>query len=160
MRRWLALSAALIALILAGFFWTRDRPVAQAAGGQQAALTVPDAETDGEDANLPVPPLAAPRSPLTPAEKEARRFNRYDKDKDNKLSKPEYLANRRKSFDKLDLNHDGVLSFDEYTVKALDKFGKADRDGDGILDREEFATTAIKRRPRAACVCQGVVSAQ
>ncbi len=148
MRRWLALGVALVALIAAGFLWTRDRPVALASG---AALTVPDADPDGEDASQPASPLIAPRSSLTDADREARRFDRYDKDRNAKITRDEYLANRKKSFAKLDLDHDGKLSFEEYSVKAVDKFTKADRDGDGILEPKEFATTAVKRRPRAPC---------
>ncbi len=150
LRRWLALAIAATALVAAGFLWTRDRPVATAHG---ASVAVADADPDGEDAGLPAAPLIAPKSPLTDAEREARRFNRYDRDKDGRITRDEYLANRKKGFARLDTNHDGVLSFDEYVVKTDDKFAKADRDGDGALDRAEFATTAVKRRPRSACAC-------
>ncbi len=153
MRRWLALGVALVALVAAGFLWTRDRPVALAG---QAALAVPDADPDGEDAAAPAPPLVAPRSPLTDADREARRFNRYDKDRTETITRDEYLANRKKSFAKLDLDHDGKLSFEEYSVKAVDKFTKADRDGDSALSRKEFALTAVKRRARAPCPATAV----
>jgi hypothetical protein len=154
LRRWLAMGVALTALVAAGFFWTRDRPTASANSGV-AAVTVPDADPEGDDASAPPrAALIAPKSPLTDAEREERRFNRYDKDRNEKISRDEYMANRRKNFAKLDLNHDGVLSFEEYSVKATDKFDKADRDGDGQLSREEFAATAVKRRARAACVCR------
>ncbi len=148
MRRWLALGVALVALAAAGFLWTRDRPVALAG---QAAITVPDADPDGEDAATQAAPLVAPRSPLTDADREARRFDRYDKDRTDTITKPEYLANRVKAFARLDLDHDGKLSFDEYSAKVIAKFAKADRDGDGDLNRKEFAATAVKRRARAPC---------
>ena len=148
MRRWLGLAVALVALIAAGFLWTRDRPVALAGA---SSITVPDADPDGEDAATPAAPLVAPKSPLTDADREAKRFNRYDKDRDEGVTRDEYLATRRKSFAKLDLDHDGKLSFEEYSVKAVDKFTKADRDADAKLSRKEFALTAVKRRARAPC---------
>ncbi len=42
-------------------------------------------------------PLVAPASSVTPADREARRFGRYDKDRDAKISRDEYLAARIKS---------------------------------------------------------------
>jgi hypothetical protein len=88
-----------------------------------------------------------------PATREQKRFDRYDKDRDGKVSREEYLAARRKAFAKLDANGDGRLSFDEWAVKAESKFAAADRDRSGAMDRAEFATTAVKRtsRPRAKC---------
>ncbi len=151
MRRILALGVAFIALIAAGLLWTRDRPAALAT---VPALTVADATPDGqEDTAEPsvAPAYALPRSEVTPAEREARRFNRYDKDRNGAINRDEYLANRKKAFAKLDLNGDGKLSFDEYTVKTVKKFATADRNGDGTLTPPEFATTAIKRKPRAPC---------
>ena len=148
MRRWLALGVALVALVAAGFLWTRDRPVAQAG---QAEMTVADADPDGEDASTPASPLVAPRSPLTDADREARRFDRLDKDGTAAITRAEYFVNRRKAYARLDADGDGTLSFDEYSAKAIVKFAKADRDGDGDLNRKEFAATAMQRRARAAC---------
>lgn len=89
----------------------------------------------------------------TPATREQKRFNRYDKDRNNAVSRDEYLAARRKAFAKLDANGDGRLDFDEWAVKALSKFGTADKDRSGAMTPEEFATTAVTRkaRPRAKC---------
>lgn len=154
-RRALALGVALLALVAAGFVWTRDRPVAM------ATLPPPPAATaDADDAETPEPRigLIAPRSDVTPAQREARRFGRYDKDHDNRVSRDEYLANRRKAFAKLDRNGDGKLSFDEYTVKTVEKFTRADRNGDGALAATEFATTAVVRKVKVApppCVPEG-----
>ncbi|OYU15904.1 MAG: histidine kinase [Alphaproteobacteria bacterium PA4] len=144
MRRWLALSVALIALVAAGFLWTRDRPVAFAA-------PPPAAEADPEDE--PDTGLIAPRSPVTDADREARRFGRYDRDDDARISRDEYLANRKKAFAKLDANGDGRLGFDEYAAATVKKFGKADRNGDGTLAAAEFATTAVKRKAKVAPPC-------
>ena len=145
MRRFLALAVALVALVAAGFVWTRDRPVATAT---EAALPAVEAESD-EDAQ----PLIAPVSSVTPADREARRFSRIDKDKNAAVSRDEYLAARQKAFARLDANGDGRLAFDEYAVATAKKFGKADRDADGALNADEFAVTAPKKRSAPACNC-------
>jgi len=144
MRRWLALGVAVLALVAAGFLWTRDTPVATAG---EASLFAADPVPDDDG------PLEAPASPVTDAEREARRFARYDKDDDARIDRDEYLVNRKKAFAKLDANGDGKVGFDEYAAASVVKFGKADRNGDGALAAKEFATTAVKRKAKPACVC-------
>ncbi len=144
MRRFLALGVALLALVAAGFLWTRDRPVAV------AAVALPVAEGDE-----PEVALVAPVSSVTPEQREARRFARYDKDKDGRVEREEYLATRKKAFARLDSDGDGRLGFDEYAAATVKKFGRADRDGDGGLAAEEFVATAAKRAQKPACVCEG-----
>ena len=144
MRRFLAIAVALAALIAAGFLWTRDRPVAVA-----VEAPLPPINTETGDAE----PLVAPVSSVTPADREARRFSRYDKDRDAAVSKGEYLAARQKAFARLDSDGDGKLAFAEYAAATVKKFGKADRDADGGLDAAEFAATAPKKRAVAACNC-------
>jgi len=145
MRRMLALGVAVLALVAAGFLWTRDTPVASAGEAPRlnAGATTQD---DG--------PLSAPASSLTDADREARRFGRYDKDGDTRISSAEYLVNRKKAFAKLDVNGDGQVSFDEYAAATVKKFAKADRNGDGSLATKEFAATAVKRKAKPACICE------
>jgi hypothetical protein len=145
MRRVLAIAIALVALVAAGFFWTRDTPVAVA-----IETAPPAANADADDDA----PLVAPVSNVTPEQREARRFARYDRDKDTSISRSEYLASRQKAFAKLDADADGKLSFDEYATTTIRKFGTADRDADGALDAGEFASTAPKRRETPACDCK------
>jgi EF hand len=86
--------------------------------------------------------------------REQRRFDRYDKDRDEAIGREEYLASRRKAFARLDANGDGRLSFEEWAAKTIDRFAGADADKSGSLTRTEFAATAPKRRataPRCAC---------
>lgn len=85
--------------------------------------------------------------------REQKRFDRYDKDKDGKITREEYLANRRKAYARLDVNHDGVLQFDEWAAKSEAKFLTADMDKNGAMTPVEFATTAVKRKPRPAKGC-------
>ena len=152
MRRMLALGLALLALVAAGFLWTRDRPVAVAGEMPMPLAAAEDADADAS--------LVAPRSNVTPADREARRFARYDKDKDASVSRDEYLLTRKKAFARLDLNGDGRLGFEEYAAATTRKFGKADRDGDGALAAAEFAATAAKRKDKPACVCPPAPAAE
>jgi hypothetical protein len=145
MRRVLAIAIALVALIAAGFLWTRDTPVAVA-----IETAPPAASADADDDA----PLVAPASNVTPEQREARRFSRYDRDNDAAISRTEYLASRQKAFAKLDADADGRLSFDEYATTTIKKFGTADSDADGTLDAGEFASTAPKRRETPACDCK------
>lgn len=147
MRRVLALGLALFALVAAGFLWTRDRPVATATEAPLPPMTAP-ADDKAE------PPLVAPVSDVTPADREVRRFSRYDKDRDGKVGRDEYLATRKKAFSRLDTDGDGRLGFEEYAAATTKKFGQADRDADGALAAGEFATTAVKRRATPACDCK------
>ncbi|MBC7519594.1 MAG: histidine kinase [Sandarakinorhabdus sp.] len=153
MRRWLALTIALVALFAAGFVWTRDRPTAVATE-VPLPVALADAQADAEADAQSLPALVAPVANLTPEQREARRFGRYDKNRDARIGRDEYLTNRKKAFAKLDTNGDGRLSFDEYTAKTVQKFAKADRNGDGALVAGEFAATAGKPRAKAACVCE------
>ena len=151
MRRWLALAVLTMALAGGLFAWSRTparRAAAFAAAPAAAGQPVGDVP-----ATAPGEALVAPISEVTPAMKEARRFNRYDKDKDGAITRDEYFVARRKAFAKLDLDGDGKLSFDEYSAKAAKKFATADADRDGRLAAAEFATTAVKRRARAAVNC-------
>ena len=145
MRRWLALGVALLALVAAGFLWTRDVPVATASEAALPAAAAP-ADDDG--------PLEAPASRVTDADREARRFGRYDKDDDARIDRDEYLVNRKKAFARLDVNGDGKVGFDEYAAATNARFGKADRNGDGALAAKEFASTAVKRKAKPVCVCE------
>lgn len=96
---------------------------------------------------LPSPPEAAPKS------REEKRFNRYDKDRNEAITRIEMMASRSKDFKKLDTDGNNLLSFEEWAVKTSDKFVGADANKDGRLTRDEFATTAPKRKAKPVCNC-------
>jgi hypothetical protein len=158
MRRYLILAILLSTVTTAGLLWFRGQPGAQAertghampppvAAAVQAPAAAPAAAT-------PEPELVAPVSSVTDAEREARRFKRYDKDRDAGISRDEYLINRKKAFARADADGDGKLGFEEYAAATIRKFGKADLDADGRLAAKEFATTAVKRRAKPVCDCE------
>lgn len=108
----------------------------------------------------PMPGNASAATPLPDAAPEAdaktreqKRFDRYDKDRNEAIGRDEYFAARHKAFAKLDGNGDGRLSFEEWAAKSITKFNDADADKSGTLTRVEFAATAPKRRPPGASRC-------
>jgi len=144
MWRWLAGGVAGSAAIGAvAMLWTGS-------GSQPAAALPAQPAQSAATADEPLPD-AVPEA--TARTREEKRFGRYDKDRDGKVTRDEYLAQRRKAYAKLDANGDGQLSFDEWAVKATTKFAGADRDRSGTMDPAEFATTAVKRKPRAPAKC-------
>ena len=148
MQRWLAIGVTIALLIGGGWIWSKgggprgDRALAAATGiaGQPVRTTAGDE-------------LVAPVSDVTPADREARRFNRYDKDRDGAVTREEYFVSRQKAYARLDLDGDGKLSFAEYSAKAAKKFMTADLNRDQQLGAAEFASTAVKRRVRTAPEC-------
>lgn len=144
MWRYVAGIAATLMLAGAGLFWwsgSMPEPPALAATG-------PGPGSTNADTALPEPPAADEQS------REQKRFARYDRDGDARVSRPEYLASRAKAFERLDADGDGKLSFDEWAKRTTDKFQKADADRSGALDSKEFATTKPVRRPtRRAAEC-------
>ena len=145
MVRYLAGVASALLLIAAGVFLYRSNASAERLPTPQAGATTTQVEP--ADESTPDLPEASPKS------REERRFGRYDKDRDGKIAREEYLLSRRKAYAKLDVDGDGRLTFEEWGKKTTDKFAGADRDRSGALTPEEFARTALKRRARARCAC-------
>ncbi|KQM88377.1 histidine kinase [Sphingomonas sp. Leaf23] len=144
MWRFLAGVGSALALVAAGLFLFRSDAATEKLPPPPAmAAALPEV-----DAPLPDDPPAA-----TARTREQKRFDRYDKDRDGRITRDEYLASRRKAYAKLDTNGDGRLSFDEWAAKTTTKFATADRGRDGALDAGEFATTAVKRKPKRRADC-------
>lgn len=96
----------------------------------------------------PEPPEA---SELT---REQRRFFRYDRNRDLRITRNEMLSTRSDAFRKLDVDGNNLLTFEEWAVTTVNRFETADADGDLELTQREFATTAPKRPPtRPRCNC-------
>ncbi|UVO49145.1 EF-hand domain-containing protein [Sphingomonas sp. SUN019] len=148
MWRYLVLGVA--ALLLFAAAWTfmggraRTQPVLPVAPPGEAS-------TEVENAALPA---TVPEA--TAKTREQKRFDRYDKDRDGKVTRDEYLVSRRKAYAKLDTNGDGRLTFDEWALKTTTKFAAADKDKSGAMAADEFATTAVKRSGKPRCVCPPV----
>jgi hypothetical protein len=143
MNRIIVGAAAALLLVAAGLFWWQGR--AEVARG----VLPPEISASGAGADGPIALPSAdpnhargaglPKGAGKPQEsEEQKRFNRYDRNRDGKISRPEMLSTRVKAFQKLDTNHDNLLSFEEWAVKTSDRFREIDRNGDGIITRDEF----------------------
>jgi hypothetical protein len=158
---------AVCALLLAsaGFFWWQGRaelergaPPPDLSGSANSAISLPDADPTGRGPALPSDKTR--KKPKQTAEE--RRFNRFDRNRDGKITRVEMLSTRVKAFQKLDTNHDNLLTFEEWAVKTSNRFKEIDRDGDGVVTPEELnayyaAQEAAKaeraKAKAAACQC-------
>src|SRR3546814_1772651 len=68
----------------------------------------------------PMPPSAPQQT------REERRFARYDRNRDDIITRTEMLSSRTKAFRKLDMDGNNLLSFEEWAVKTSDRFAGAD----------------------------------
>ena len=142
------------ALLLTGgvFLWKGYTQIA-------AEEVIPDAPPD--PGPIPVAAVGAPKRGAAPPElpaakdasREERRFNRYDRDRNESVSRIEMMSTRTAAFRKLDKDGNNLLSFEEWAAATGERFAGADRDKSGALSRVEFATTAPKRAVVAKCKC-------
>ncbi len=149
MWRFLAGVGSALALMAAGLFLFRGQAATEAV---RIAPAPPPANVAMTGSEPIVPPRATGRT------REQKRFDRYDKDRDGRITREEYLVSRRKAYAKLDADRDGRLSFDEWAAKTTGKFAKADAGRNGALDAAEFATTAVTRKPARRVECPPVAT--
>ncbi len=155
MRNWFAAGGAALLAIVGVVLWRSDRAAATAprvrafADVTATALNSPEASLTPRRHYVATRAIAPDAPEPDARSSEDRRFARYDKDRDGRVTREEYLASRQKYFAKIDKDGDGKLSFEEYAVKSESKFDGADRDKGGALTPAEFATTAIHRRARS-----------
>ena len=147
----------LIALLFvsAGLFWWQG-----SAQVEDAAPPPPEPveiEPEPKPDELPVADVSGMRGPAPPEAteltREQRRFGRYDRDRDGRITRNEMLSTRTKAFRKLDKDGNNLLTFEEWAVSTADKFRKADANADLELSPREFLTTRPKRSSRPACNC-------
>ena len=143
-----------LGLVLAGvgiFWWQGRAQVEQSAPPPPApeeALGEDELpQADPADLTGPAPPEA------TELTREQRRFFRYDRNRDLKITRNEMLSTRSDAFRKLDKDGNNLLDFEEWAVATVDKFEGADADGNRVLTQAEFATTAPKPKKKPRCSC-------
>ena len=143
-----------VGLLLAGvgvFWWQGKAQVDNnAPPPPEVEEAIPSDELPSADPGTmrgPAPPTA---SELT---KEERRFFRYDRNRDRKITRNEMLSTRSDGFRKLDKDGNNLLTFEEWAVTTAERFDEMDRDGNAELDAAEFATSAPKPKKKPACRC-------
>ena len=141
---------AALLLVGIGLFWLQGR--AEVEEGAPPPV-VPEARPTG----LPVADVSGLQGPAPPEaselSREQRRFFRYDRDRDRRISRNEMLSTRTDAFRDLDVDGNNLLTFEEWAVTTAQRFDQADADKDGELTEKEFATTAPKPAARATCRC-------
>lgn len=153
MARFIAGVVAAMLLLTGGLLWWQGRADSGKPFPQpQPALPAMAEELPKGDETLvgAAPPMPAEAQPQ---DKEARRFARYDRDRNGIISRVEMLSSRTKDFKKLDTDGNNLLSFEEWSVATAERFDKADADHDARLTPSEFATTAPKRTAKPRCKC-------
>lgn len=139
-----------LVLVAVGLFWLQGRAeVERGAPPPEPAAAEPSGLPSADVAGLrgPAPPEA---SELT---REQQRFFRYDRNRDQRITRDEMLSTRTEAFRKLDKDGNNLLTFEEWAVTTAERFDKADANGDRELDQREFATTAPKPTSRPRCNC-------
>lgn len=96
---------------------------------------------------------APPTPPEAPkASREEVRFNRYDRNRDELISRLEMMGSRTKAFKVLDKDDNNLLSFEEWAAGTGERFAGADANKDKLLTRKEFVSTRPKQA-KASCRC-------
>ena len=147
MLRYFAGVASALFLVAAGFFIWKGMAQEEENPIPPAPLAQPETS---QSAPPPTPPAADERT------KEEKRFDRADRDNDERITLEELYHPRRRAFARLDRNGDGRLAFEEWAIRTSEKFVGADSNRDRFLTRPEYATTAPRRRAptrRANCNC-------
>lgn len=149
MRKYLVGGVASL-MVAAGAFWVWQG----AAQNEIPAPPPPPALPEG----LPIAAADAPKfGPAPPVAKEASkeemRFNRYDRDRDNLISRIELMSSRTKAFKQLDKDGNNLLTFEEWAAATGERFAKADVNKDRLLTRLEFAATKPKPAAQPKCKC-------
>jgi hypothetical protein len=105
-------------------------------------------------ADAPAFGSAPPTPPEAPkASREEMRFNRYDRNKDELVSRLEMMGSRTKAFKALDTDGNNLLTFEEWAVATGQRFASADGNKDKLLTRKEFARNRPKTPAKPGCRC-------
>jgi len=137
-------------LVAVGVFWLQGRAeVERGAPPPAPAEAKPEGLPSADVAGLqgPAPPEASELS------REQRRFFRYDRNRDQRITRDEMLSTRTAAFRDLDADGNNLLTFEEWAVTTVERFDQADANGDRELNAQEFATTAPAASATPACRC-------
>ncbi|GAA5057870.1 hypothetical protein GCM10023208_23800 [Erythrobacter westpacificensis] len=143
-------------LVGLGLFWIQGR--AQVEEG--APPPEPESAEEAIDPDsLPVADVSNITGPEPPEAseltREQRRFFRYDRNRDLKITRNEMLSTRTDAFRRLDTDGNNLLTFEEWAITTSSRFAEMDANEDDELTQAEFATSAPKPRTttRPSCNC-------
>jgi hypothetical protein len=147
---------AFSALVLAGIgmFWWQGRAEVEKGAPPPDPAVLASAAPEDELPIADVGDMQGPEPPeATELTREQRRFYRYDRNRDQRITRNEMLASRTDAFRKLDVDGNNLLTFEEWAVTTAKRFDGADADGNRELTPAEFRTTAPKRKAKPSCRC-------
>ncbi|WP_271438699.1 EF-hand domain-containing protein [Pontixanthobacter luteolus] len=155
MNRMLLGGLGALLLVSLGLFWWQGRAQVEESAPPPEPVGQVDADDTDTLPNADVGDMQGPTPPeATELSREQRRFFRYDRNRDLKISRNEMLSTRSDAFRKLDKDGNNLLTFEEWAVATATRFDGADANGDRELTAEEFATTRPKpKRKKPACRC-------
>lgn len=150
-------TGSLVTLIImgVGLFWWQGRAEVEKAAPPPDPLALAEEMADSDA--LPITDPGEMQGPAPPEAseltKEQRRFFRYDRNRDWRITRSEMLSSRSDGFRKLDKDGNNLLTFEEWAVTTVEKFEGADANGDRELSPSEFATTRPKPSKKQRCAC-------
>ena len=108
-----------LALVGLGAFWWQGRAQIERGAPPPAPIETRDPlpeipASDPGDMVGPAPPMA------TELTREQRRFFRYDRNRDWRITRTEMLSTRSDGFRKLDKDGNNLLDFEEWAVATVD----------------------------------------
>ena len=154
-----AVLGGFIALLMVGIglFWLQGRAEVEQGAPPPDPARLEQASADPEA--LPTADVAGMEGPAPPEAseltREERRFFRYDRNRDRKISRVEMMSSRTDAFRKLDTDGNNLLTFEEWAITTSDRFAEMDKNEDLELSPAEFATSAPRPRasPSPRCNC-------
>lgn len=143
---------AALVLVGIGLFWMQGR-----AEVEQGAPPPEQAADPGDPNALPSANIADLEGPEPPEAsdltREQRRFFRYDRNRDLKITRNEMLSTRTDAFRRLDTDGNNLLTFEEWAITTSERFEEMDGNQDNELTQAEFATSAPAPRRAPSCNC-------
>ena len=144
---------AALLMVAAGLFWMQGRAEVEK-GAPLPEAPAPEATGPEPLPSADVSGLRGPALPeATELNREQRRFGRYDRDRDGRVTRNELLSTRTAAFRKLDKDGNNLLTFEEWAAATVERFDGADANRDLWLSPEEFRKTAPKQAPKPKCAC-------
>ena len=118
------------------------------------AAPPPEAILDALPQAGPNAPAFGPAPPEAPkASREEMRFNRYDRNRDELISRLEMMGSRTKAFKALDRDGNNLLTFEEWAAATGESFAGAAMNKDLLRARTEFELSCRKQAEKPGCRC-------
>jgi len=130
-------------LLAIGLFWLQGRAQVEEGAPPPDPALLPGAADADTDA-LPTADVAGLEGPAPPEadelSRDQRRFFRFDRNRDGRVTRNEMLSTRTNAFRRLDKDSNNLLSFEEWAATTAERFAEMDTNGDGNVVLAETTT--------------------